>query len=169
MDLAAPPVVSGEAAAHGTGTSRLARTGFDSATGAGSTDEGGSADLTNPGRQVTRQVGAHLLRQLGVLDGRGTLRLTLNPEHLGRVEITFVRDGRDLNLTFRAEAAGSAEALRSGAGELQTLLLDKGGEWDRVAVRVESDEKPDDSDDAADSRQHREERDRSSEQEGTPS
>jgi flagellar hook-length control protein FliK len=114
-------------------------------------------------------VGAHLLRQLGVLDGRGTLRLTLNPEHLGRVEITFVRDGRDLNLTFRAEAAGSAEALRSGAGELQTLLLGKGGEWDRVAVRVESDEKPDDSDDAADSRQHREERDRSSEQEGTPS
>jgi flagellar hook-length control protein FliK len=178
---AAPPAVDGSAATAVAATPATAvappqhtfMAGGQILTDAGPAEAqtltGMPEELTNPGQQVTRQVGAHLLRNLAALGGTQGLRLTLNPEQLGRVEITFAREGRNLQLTIRAETADASRALRNGAGELQTVLLERGGDWHQVTVKVEDGKPQDERDDGSHDRRRRDGREEQPEQEGSPS
>ncbi len=85
---------------------------------------------------VGRQVAEALARHVGPTARGGALRLTLNPEHLGKVEMEFRRAGDTLRVTLHAETAAAAAALEDGADELVETLLGRAGAWQHVAVRV---------------------------------
>ncbi len=91
--------------------------------------------------QISQQVRAQVLSQmagrLGGLGGKGSLRLSLTPPELGRVEVRFTRDAGRLSLTFRVESAVAARALQDGAGQLQELLLGQNSSWQQVEIAVE--------------------------------
>ncbi|MBU0742407.1 flagellar hook-length control protein FliK [bacterium] len=86
--------------------------------------------------QVRAQVVTQLAGKLGGLGGKGSLRLTLSPPELGRVEIRFTRVGARLQLTFQVESAAAARALQDGTGHLQELLLGSKSPWQQIEVVV---------------------------------
>lgn len=88
-------------------------------------------------QQIRAQVVGQLAGRLGGLGGKGSLRLTLTPPELGRVDIRFTRDGDKLQLHFRVESAAAARALQDGSGHLQELLLNRNGHWQQIDVTVE--------------------------------
>lgn len=88
-------------------------------------------------QQVRAQVLTQLTGQLGGPGGKGSLRLSLSPPELGRVEIRFTRDAGRLQLTFRVESAVAARALQDGSGQLQELLLGHKSNWQHVEIAVE--------------------------------
>jgi len=77
-----------------------------------------------------------LSRAEGLGEGRGTVRLALDPAHLGKVEITLTRNDGRLDVTFRVESSEAEHALRSRAGELGQALLGKSSGWRDVNVTV---------------------------------
>jgi len=94
-------------------------------------------------QQIRAQVVGQLTGRLGGLGGKGSLKLTLTPPELGRVEIRFTRTGDKLQLHFRVESASAARALQNGAGHLQELLLSRNGHWQQIDVTVERKENED--------------------------
>lgn len=89
--------------------------------------------------QIAGQVGRHLHTNLKSDMQPGTMKLSLTPPHLGRVEITFVREGDSLHMTFRVESAEAMNALRNASSDLSQLVISKGGEWREVTIRVSQD------------------------------
>lgn len=89
-----------------------------------------------PPARIAGQVLQALGRAEGLVDGRGTVRLALDPAHLGKVDVTVSRrDGR-LEVTFRVESAEAESALRGRSGELGQALLGKAAGWSEVQVIV---------------------------------
>ncbi|HRX50917.1 MAG TPA: flagellar hook-length control protein FliK [Candidatus Krumholzibacteria bacterium] len=89
-----------------------------------------------PPARVVGQVLQALSRAEGLGDGRGTVKLALDPAHLGKVEVTVTRHEGRLEVTFKVESAEAEHALRSRAGELGQALLGKGSGWSDVTVTV---------------------------------
>ena len=104
-------------------------------------------------QQVRTQIATQLAGKLGGLGGKGSLRLTLTPPELGRVEIRFTRNGTRLQLTFHVESAVAARALQDGAGHLQEMLLGGNSSWQQIDVTVEQDEDETDEQDMTDQEQ----------------
>ena len=110
----------------------------DAATATGAADGAADAEAA-----VRRQVSAQLADNAAAIADKGTLRLHLSPPELGKVEVTFVREGRELRVEFHAESETAARALKDGRSELNTALMHKGGDWDRVKISVTHEEDAD--------------------------
>jgi flagellar hook-length control protein FliK len=104
---------------------------------------------------VRNQVLDAIARGEGLSNGRGTLRLQLDPAHLGRIEVTFRRLGDVLEISLRAETPEVERILRDGAETLSQALLTRGGGWNQVQVNVSA-ETADDADEDADEEENRE-------------
>ena len=92
---------------------------------------------------IRSQIASRLAAGLGGLGGKGTLKIELTPPELGRVQISFAREGDRLHLLFRVESAEAARALQDASGHLQELLGGRHGQWSQIDVAVVRDEKSD--------------------------
>lgn len=88
--------------------------------------------------RVSSQVLAALGKASGLGEGRGVVRLQLDPAHLGRVEVTVRNRGGQIEVNFRVESAAAEQALREHAHELGQAILAKGSGWTGVNVSVEN-------------------------------
>jgi len=89
-----------------------------------------------------------LLRHPGLSEGKGDIRLHLNPAHLGKVDVSLTRVGERLEIHIRVESAAAEQALREGSHDLGQLLLGKSASWSEVAIHIESTESEEEEDNA---------------------
>lgn len=102
-----------------------------------------AAPAPDPG-QVKQQVINSLLKHMGLNNGKGDIRLHLEPAHLGKLDIQLTRVGERLEIHIRVESAMAESALREGADELGQLLLGRSTSWNEVKIHILATEKEDD-------------------------
>lgn len=98
-------------------------------------------EAEQPDAQQPAQIRAQVLQAIsqaeGLSNGKGVIRLSLDPAHLGKVEVTIERRGGQLEVTFKVESAEAEQALRERAGELGQAILGKSSRWSDVNVTIE--------------------------------
>jgi flagellar hook-length control protein FliK len=71
-------------------------------------------------QQVIRQLNGRLK------SGPTSMRLQLNPEELGAIEVEMIRDSQGVSVTFFAEQASTGKLLETQLGQLRQSLVDSG-------------------------------------------
>lgn len=61
-----------------------------------------------------------------IKSGLGTMRLQLNPQELGAIEVQVVRNDQGISVTFSAEQPGTGRILEAQADQLRQALKDAG-------------------------------------------
>lgn len=61
-----------------------------------------------------------------IKSGPGTMRLQLNPQELGAIEVQVVRSAQGISVTFSAEQPGTGRILEAQADQLRQALKDAG-------------------------------------------
>jgi flagellar hook-length control protein FliK len=89
--------------------------------------------------KISKQVSRHIAANMKTGVASGTMKLSLTPPHLGRVDITFEKQGDSLVVSFKVESTEAMDALRNSSSELSQIMLNKGGEWRDVTIRVDVD------------------------------
>ncbi len=111
--------------------------GGSGAAGVAGVDTGdASGEGSKSAASVRSQVAAGVAGSRAFAEGKGDLRLQLNPQDLGRLDVVFQREGDHLLVTITAETDAAAKALREGAGELGDILAARGGNWRSAQVVV---------------------------------
>jgi len=95
--------------------------------------------------QIRSQVLQAIQQAEGLSDGKGVIKLQLDPAHLGKVEITIQRNGGQLDVTFKVESAEAEQALRERSSELGQTILGKGSSWNEVNVTIENESDEEDA------------------------
>lgn len=86
----------------------------------------GAADLA---RRLDTEAGSEIVRQVKVVLNRadaGEIRISLRPEHLGRVRVRIRMEENRLSGRIFVESAAAREAFRSALDGLQTKLVESG-------------------------------------------
>ena len=110
-----------------------------------------AADQNQQPAQIRSQVLQAMQQIEGLSDGKGVIKLHLDPAHLGKIEITIQRKGQQLEVTFKVESAEAEQALRDRSSELGQSILGKGTSWNEVNVTIELDSDEEESEEMADS------------------
>ncbi len=111
-----------------------------------------AAEQNQQPAQIRSQVLQAMQQMEGLSDGKGVIKLQLDPAHLGKIEVTIQRKGQQLEVTFKVESAAAEQALRERSSELGQAILGKGTSWNNVNVTIEleSDEESEDMPDTSD-------------------
>ena len=103
----------------------------------------GSGTIDNTPQIIQKQVFSKLTGSNLLMTGKGTLKLSLTPPHLGKVEALFEKNGQKLSITLKVESSAAAQALKDGSPELANIISNKCQEWDEVTVNIEIEEDED--------------------------
>lgn len=103
----------------------------------------GSNTVDRAAASVKKQVFSKVSGSNLLLSGKGSLKLSLTPPQLGRVEALFQKNGTKLSITLKVESAAAAQALREGSAELSDIILNKSQEWEDVEITIEIEEEED--------------------------
>jgi len=97
----------------------------------------GRVDTAGHGHGIREQVLQQLSSTLDGKVGNEKVTLQLNPENLGRVEISFNAGGNDLDIVITTDNHEAEQAIREGIRELAEGIAAKSGRWQQVDIRVD--------------------------------